>query len=216
MGTLYITGNPDSDRLLNTNGTALLIGMLLDQQVPMEWAFNGAYTLKQRLGHLNPKQIAEMNPESFLAICLEKPAIHRFPKAMAERIQGMCAIIASKYKNKGENIWKDVSSGEELFLRLRELPGFGEEKAQIFIALLGKRFDIQPTGWKKAAGVFSDAHPRTVADITSPETLLKVRAWKKAEKAADRDKQSRPLSAKTASAKKAVKKTGATKKTVKK
>ena len=216
MGTLYITGNPDSDRLLNTNGTALLIGMLLDQQVPMEWAFNGAYTLKQRLGHLNPKQIAEMNPESFLTLCLEKPAIHRFPKAMAERIQGMCAIIATKYKNKGENIWKDVANGEELFLRLRELPGFGEEKAQIFIALLGKRFNIQPQGWKKAAGVFSDAHPRTVADITSPETLLKVRAWKKAEKAADRDKQSRPLSSRTASPKKGVKKTSTTKKTVKK
>ena len=216
MGTLYITGNPDSDRLLNTNGTALLIGMLLDQQVPMEWAFNGAYTLKQRLGHLYPKQIAEMNPESFLALCLEKPAIHRFPKAMAERIQGMCAIIATKYKNKGENIWKDVANGEELFLRLRELPGFGEEKAQIFIALLGKRFNIQPQGWKKAAGVFSDAHPRTVADITSPETLLKVRAWKKAEKAADRDKQSRPLSSRTASPKKGVKKTSTTKKTVKK
>lgn len=202
MGTLYITGNSDSDKLLNSNGTALLIGMLLDQQVPMEWAFNGAYTLKQRLGHLNPRTIGEMEPDEFLAVCLEKPAIHRFPKAMAQRIQGMCAIIGEKYKNKGENIWNDVASGEELFTRLRELPGFGEEKAQIFIALLGKRFDVQPAGWKKAAGVFSDSHPRTVADITSPETLLKVRAWKKAEKAADRDKQSRPMPAKKTAAKK--------------
>lgn len=202
MGTLYITGNSESDKLLNSNGTALLIGMLLDQQVPMEWAFNGAYTLKQRLGHLNPRTIGEMEPDEFLAVCLEKPAIHRFPKAMAQRIQGMCAIIGEKYKNKGENIWNDVASGEELFTRLRELPGFGEEKAQIFIALLGKRFDVQPAGWKKAAGVFSDSHPRTVADITSPETLLKVRAWKKAEKAADRDKQSRPMPAKKTAAKK--------------
>jgi uncharacterized HhH-GPD family protein len=202
MGTLYITGNSDSDKLLNSNGTALLIGMLLDQQVPMEWAFNGAYTLKQRLGHLNPRTIGEMEPDDFLALCLEKPAIHRFPKAMAQRIQGMCTIIGEKYKNKGENIWNDVASGEELFTRLRELPGFGEEKAQIFIALLGKRFDVQPAGWKKAAGVFSDSHPRTVADITSPETLLKVRAWKKAEKAADRDKQSRPMPAKKTAAKK--------------
>ncbi|CAB4661584.1 unannotated protein [freshwater metagenome] len=202
MGTLYITGNSDSDKLLNSNGTALLIGMLLDQQVPMEWAFNGAYTLKQRLGHLNPRTIGEMEPDEFLAVCLEKPAIHRFPKAMAQRIQGMCAIIGEKYKNKGENIWNDVASGDELFTRLRELPGFGEEKAQIFIALLGKRFDVQPAGWKKAAGVFSDSHPRTVADITSPETLLKVRAWKKAEKAADRDKQSRPMPAKKTAAKK--------------
>ena len=202
MGTLYITGNSDSDKLLNSNGTALLIGMLLDQQVPMEWAFNGAYTLKQRLGHLNPRTIGEMEPDDFLALCLEKPAIHRFPKAMAQRIQGMCTIIGEKYKNKGENIWNDVATGEELFTRLRELPGFGEEKAQIFIALLGKRFDVQPAGWKKAAGVFSDSHPRTVADITSPETLLKVRAWKKAEKAADRDKQSRPMPAKKTAAKK--------------
>jgi uncharacterized HhH-GPD family protein len=212
MGTLYITGNSDSDKLLNSNGTALLIGMLLDQQVPMEWAFNGAYTLKQRLGHLNPRTIGEMEPDDFLALCLEKPAIHRFPKAMAQRIQGMCTIIGEKYKNKGENIWNDVASGEELFTRLRELPGFGEEKAQIFIALLGKRFDVQPAGWKKAAGVFSDSHPRTVADITSPETLLKVRAWKKAEKAADRDKQSRPMPAKKTVAKKSAAKKPASKK----
>ncbi len=202
MGTLYITGNPKSDALLNSNGTALMIGMLLDQQVPMEWAFNGAFTLKQRLGHLDPKKIAAMNPDDFLAVCLEKPAIHRFPKAMAQRIQGMCAIIASDYRNKAENIWNNVDDANELFQRLRKLPGYGEEKAQIFIALLAKRFDVQPTGWKKAAGVFSDTNPRTVADITSPETLLKVRAWKKAEKAADRDKQSRPLPAKKTAAKK--------------
>lgn len=202
MGTLYITGNPKSDALLNSNGTALMIGMLLDQQVPMEWAFNGAFTLKQRLGHLDPKKIAAMNPDDFLAVCLEKPAIHRFPKAMAQRIQGMCAIIASDYRNKAENIWNNVDDADELFQRLRKLPGYGEEKAQIFIALLAKRFDVQPTGWKKAAGVFSDTNPRTVADITSPETLLKVRAWKKAEKAADRDKQSRPLPAKKTAAKK--------------
>ena len=213
MGTLYITGNSDSDKLLNSNGTALLIGMLLDQQVPMEWAFNGAYTLKQRLGHLNPRTIGEMEPDVFLALCLEKPAIHRFPKAMAQRIQGMCAIIGEKYKNKGENIWKGVTDANVLFGRLRKLPGYGEEKAQIFIALLAKRFDIAPEGWKEAAGVFSDSNPRTIADITSQETLLKVRAWKKAEKAADRDKQSRPLAPKKTNAKKTTaKKTTAKKK----
>lgn len=196
MGTLYITGNPASDKLLNSNGTALLIGMLLDQQVPMEWAFNGAFTLKQRLGHLDPRRIAAMDPDAFLRVCLEKPAIHRFPKAMAGRIQGMCAVIAEKHGNKGENIWRGVDDAAVLFARLRELPGFGEEKAQIFVALLAKRFDVKPTGWKKAAGVFSDSNPRTVADITSPATLLKVREWKKAEKAADRDKQSRPMAPK--------------------
>lgn len=201
-GTLYITGDPASDALLNSNGTALMIGMLLDQQVPMEWAFNGAYTLKKRLGHLNPRRIAEMDPDEFLAICLEKPAIHRFPKAMAGRIQGLCALLADKYKNKAENIWLGVDDAQVLFERLREFPGFGEEKAQIFIALLAKRFGVRPSGWQKAAGVFSDAQPRTVADITSPETLLKVRAWKKAEKAADRDKQSRPMASKKSTAKK--------------
>ena len=193
MGTLYITGNPESDRLLNSNGTALLIGMLLDQQVPMEWAFNGAWTLKNRLGHLDPRRIAAMDPDEFLAVCTEKPAIHRFPKSMAGRIQGMCAVVAEKHGNKGENIWAGVTDAQVLFARLRELPGFGEEKAQIFVALLAKRFGVKPRGWQKAAGVFSDKEPRTVADITSPETLLKVRAWKKMEKAAERDKQSRPL-----------------------
>lgn len=193
MGSLYITGNPESDAFLNANGTALLIGMLLDQQVPMEWAFNGPWTLKKRLGHLDAKKIAAMDPNEFLTLCLEKPAIHRFPKSMAQRIQGMCAVLAEKYKGKGENMWTDVTDGRVLFERLRELPGFGDEKAQIFIALLGKRFGIAPTGWQKAAGVFSDENPRTVADITSPETLLQVRTWKKAEKAAARDKQSRPL-----------------------
>lgn len=194
-GTLYITGDTRSDALLNSNGTALLIGMLLDQQVPMEWAFNGPHVLKTRLGHLDPRRIADMDPEEFLAVCTEKPAIHRFPKAMARRIQGLCAVLADSYKNKGENMWKGVDDANELFARLRELPGFGEEKAQIFIALLAKRFGVAPEGWKKAAGVFSDSKPRTVADITSKESLLKVRAWKKAEKAADRDKQSRPLPA---------------------
>jgi uncharacterized HhH-GPD family protein len=186
MATLYITGIDKADKLLNSNGNALLIGMLLDQQVPMEWAFTGPHTLKTRLGHLDPKKIADMDPDEFLAVCLEKPAIHRFPKAMAQRIQGVCRVLADKYKGKAENIWRDVDDADELFRRLREFPGYGEEKAQIFVALLAKR-------WKKTAGVFSDSKPRTVADITSPETLLKVRAWKKAEKAADRDKQSRPL-----------------------
>ena len=192
-GTLYITGHAAADKLLNSNGTALMIGMLLDQQVPMEWAFNGAHTLKTRLGHLDPARIAAMDPDDFLAVCLEKPAIHRFPKAMAGRIQGQCALLDERYKGRAENIWRGIDDAQVLFERLREFPGFGEEKAQIFVALLAKRFGIKPKGWQRAAGVFSDANPRTVADITSPATLAKVRAWKKAEKEAERDKQSRPL-----------------------
>jgi len=115
MGTLYITGIPESDALLNANGTALLIGMLLDQQVPMEWAFNGAFTLKNRLGHIDPKKIAAMSPDDFLALCVDKPAIHRFPKAMAQRIHAMCGIIATQYKNKGENIWNDTDDAMVVF-----------------------------------------------------------------------------------------------------
>jgi uncharacterized HhH-GPD family protein len=201
MGTLYITGDTQSDKLLNSNGTALLIGMLLDQQVPMEWAFNGPATLKKRLGHLDPKKIAAMNVDDFVAVCCEKPAVHRFPASMGRRIHELCGIIASQYKNKGENIWVGVTDAKVLTERLRVLPGYGEEKAQIFIALLGKRMGVKPRNWKTEAGVFSDDNPRTVADITSPETLLMVRSWKKAEKAADRDKQSRPLKKATKSAK---------------
>ena len=201
MGTLYITGDEAADKLLNANGTALLIGMLLDQQVPMEWAFNGPATLKKRLGHLDPKKIAAMDVDEFVAVCCEKPAVHRFPAAMGRRIHELCGIIATQYKNKGENMWAGVTDAKELTARLRVLPGFGEEKAQIFIALLGKRMGVKPRNWKTEAGVFSDANPRTVADITSPETLLLVRSWKKAEKAADRDKQSRPLKKATKTAK---------------
>jgi uncharacterized HhH-GPD family protein len=204
MGTLYITGDTAADKLLNSNGTALLIGMLLDQQVPMEWAFSGPATLKKRLGHLDPKKIAAMNVDDFVAVCCEKPAVHRFPAAMGRRIHEMCGIIATEYKNKGENIWAGVTDAKELTSRLRVLPGFGEEKAQIFIALLGKRMGVKPRNWKTEAGVFSAANPRTVADITSPETLLLVRSWKKAEKAADLDKRGNPLKkpAKKASTKK--------------
>jgi len=202
MGTLYITGDTAADKLLNSNGTALLIGMLLDQQVPMEWAFKGPATLKERLGHLDPKKIAAMNVDDFVALCCEKPALHRFPAAMGRRIHELCGIIAAKYANKGENIWLGITDAKELTARLRVLPGYGEEKAQIFIALLGKRMGVKPRNWKTEAGVFSDDNPRTVADITSPETLLLVRSWKKAEKAADRDKQSRPLKTPAKTAKK--------------
>jgi len=196
-GTLYITGDTAADKLLNSNGTALLIGMLLDQQVPMEWAFKGPATIKERLGHLDPKKISLIDVEEFVSMCCEKPAIHRFPASMSRRIHELCCIIARDYKNKGENMWAGVTDAAVLTERLRVLPGFGEEKAQIFIALLGKRMGVVPKNWKTEAGVFSDINPRTVADITSPETLLKVRTWKKAEKAAARDKQSRPLKAKT-------------------
>jgi len=190
--SLYITGIPAGDALLQRDGTALLIGMLLDQQVPMEWAFTGPYTIKQRLGHCDAKKISAMKMEKFVSVCCEKPAIHRFPASMAKRIYEMCEIIAEKYKGKGANIWKDLDDAEELRRRLRELPGYGEEKTEIFIALLGKRFGIRPKGWKIKAGEFSDNQPRSVADIYSAATLLKVRAYKQMQRANDLDKKDRP------------------------
>ena len=190
---LYVTGIVKADRLLQRDGTALLIGMLLDQQVPMEWAFTGPHTLTERFGHLDPRKVAAMDVERFVTRCCEKPAIHRFPASMARRIHELCGIIADQYANKGANIWKDVDDASELYARLRKLPGFGDEKARIFIALLAKRFGIATEGWQKAAKPFGDHRMRTVADIDSLEALLKVRRFKQLEKARDRDKQSRPL-----------------------
>lgn len=188
----YITGITAADALLNRDGTALLIGMLLDQQVPMQWAFTGPHTIHQRLGHIDAKRIAKMDVDDFVSICREKPAVHRFPNSMANRIHAMCTIIATTYKGNGANIWAGVDDAKELSKRLRALPGFGEEKAQIFVALLGKRFGVRPDGWKKVAGAFSDSKPRSVADINSPDALLKVRGYKKTQKVANVDKQDRP------------------------
>ena len=151
-GTLFITGDKQADALLNRDGTALLIGMLLDQQVPMEWAFAGPATLKQRLGHLDAKKIAAMDVEDFVAVCCEKPAIHRFPASMGRRIHELCVLLTDRYGGKGANVWKGVESGDELYRRLRELPGYGEEKSKIFVAILGKRMSVEPTDWRPPQG----------------------------------------------------------------
>lgn len=192
-GTLYITGEADADRLLNTDGLALLVGMLLDQQVPMEWAFKGPATLRDRLGHLDATHIAAMDPEAFVTVCCDKPAIHRFPASMGRRIHELCTALADRYDGRAEAVWTGVTDGAELYRRLRELPGYGEEKSQIFLALLAKRQGVAPAGWREAAGKFGDDVPRSVADIHDVASLGKVREWKKAAKAAKRDKQDRPL-----------------------
>lgn len=192
-GTLYITGDERADALLNTDGTALLIGMLLDQQVPMEWAFTGPSTLHDRLGHLDARRIAAMGPDEFVAVCSAKPAIHRFPGSMGSRIHELCTVLSGEYEGRGEQVWAGVRSGDELYRRLRALPGYGDEKTRIFIALLAKRMGVRPRGWITAAAPFSDRSPRSVADIDSAASLAKVREWKKAAKAAKRDKQDRPL-----------------------
>ena len=192
-GTLYITGDKDADRLLNTNALALLIGMLLDQQVPMEWAFRGPSTLRERLGGLDAKKIAAMDQDDFVSVGCAKPAIHRFPAAMGRRVHELCTFLTAHYGGRADKVWTGVASGAELRARLHDLPGFGEEKAQIFLALLAKRFGIAPEGWEKAAGKFGETTPRSVADIDSPDALARVRDWKKAAKAAKRDKQDRQV-----------------------
>jgi uncharacterized HhH-GPD family protein len=192
-GDLYITGDADADGLLNRDGTALLIGMQLDQQVPMEWAFTGPRTLRQRLGHLDPTAIAALDEEQLVAVCCAKPAIHRFPSVMGRRIHAMCVVLSEGYAGRSERLWTDAISGVELFERLRQLPGYGEEKAQIFVALLAKRFDVRPSGWESAAGVFADDEPRTIADCHDPDSLSRVREWKRNQRQARKDKQGRPL-----------------------
>jgi uncharacterized HhH-GPD family protein len=190
---MYITGDPAADELLNTDGTALLIGMLLDQQVPMEWAFVGPATLLGRLGHLDARRIAAMDRDDFVQVCCAKPAIHRFPASMGRRIHELCTVLTNEFRGSAEHVWLDAPSGAELYQRLRSLPGYGDEKARIFIAILGKRMGVRPDGWQQAAGAFGDDTPRSVADIDSPERLAVVREWKRAAKAARRDKQDRPL-----------------------
>jgi uncharacterized HhH-GPD family protein len=193
VGTLYITGDPDADHFLNTDDFALLTGMLLDQQVPMEWAFRGPSTLRKRLGHLDPVRIAEMPVDELLAAALDKPAIHRFPAVMARRLHELAAFITDHNEGHVERIWTTAGTGAELYRRLNELPGFGDEKARIFVALLAKRKGVCPPGWQEAAGVFADATPRSAADSGSPAALAQVRQWKQAQRAVHKDKQGRPL-----------------------
>lgn len=194
-GTLFITGDPDADALVNTDGTALLIGMLLDQQVPMEVAFRGPATLRARLGHLDAPTIAAMELDDLVGVCCAKPAIHRYCGAMGKRVHALCVVLTEQYAGRGEQVWDGVKSGDELYQRLRQLPGYGDEKSRIFIAILGKRMGVRPRGWKTAAGKFGESIPRSVADSTSPATLAKVREWKRAQRAAKLDKQDRPLAA---------------------
>jgi len=187
--TLPITGNPDADRLLVEDPLALLLGMLLDQQVPMEWAFTGPWTLRQRLGHLDAARIAAMPVEEFVDVCREKPAIHRFPKSMGERAHAVCVHVVEEHDGDAARIWSDGADARTVYQRLRAVPGYGDEKTKIFLAILAKRFGIRPDGWEEAAGAFADDVPRSVADVSSEEALQEVRRWKKAQKAAKKAKQ---------------------------
>ena len=183
-----VTGDPAADELLATDPLALVIGMLLDQQVPMEWAFRGPYRLRERLGGLDAATIASMDAGELEKVFRDKPALHRYPAAMAKRVHALCQHLVERYGGDAARIWDDASTGEELLARVRELPGYGEEKARIFVALLAKRLGVRPPGWEEAAAPFSDAEPRSVADIDSPEALERVRDWKRARKAEGKSK----------------------------
>ncbi|UYP19254.1 Fe-S cluster assembly protein HesB [Rhodococcus sp. Z13] len=184
--TLHLVGDPDADALLAGNPLALLIGMLLDQQVPMETAFAGPKKLADRLGGLDVHRIAEADPDEFVAVCAQQPAVHRFPKSMGQRIQALCAAIVDEYDGDTAALWTSGDpDGKEVLRRLRKLPGFGDQKARIFLALLGKQIGVRPAGWREAAGDYGvEGSRRSVADVVDEQTLREVREFKKSVKAA--------------------------------
>ncbi len=182
---LHIAQDEDADRLLADSPLALLLGMALDQQIPREKAFRGPAVLAERLGGLDAAAIADHPAEAFAAVMAQPPAVHRFPGSMAKRVQDLCRYLVEHHDGRAEAVWEGVEDGEELLERLRALPGFGEQKAKIVLALLGKQRGVQPEGWREAAGPYGEEGAlRSVADVTSPETLLEVRAYKQSVKAA--------------------------------
>jgi uncharacterized HhH-GPD family protein len=183
MTTLHLAQDAEADLLLARDPLALLMGMLLDQQIPMEKAFKGPAVLRDRLGKaLDASDIAAR--DDLAEVFAKPPAIHRFPGSMAGRVQDLCRYLVAHHGGSAENVWKGVKTGDELLARLKALPGFGDQKAKIFVALLGKQMGVQPTGWREAAGHYGDEGSlRSIADVTGPETLLQVRAYKQAVKA---------------------------------
>lgn len=185
MPDLHLTQDPDADRLLSDSPFALLVGMVLDQQVPLERAFAGPAELQRRLGGpLDARTVAAMDPDKLAAVFATRPALHRYPGSMATRVQELSRMVSEHYDGEADRIWKGIDSGAELLARVRALPGFGEQKAKIFVALLGKQMGVTPDGWREVSAPFGDMHShRSVADITDAESLVKVRAFKQEMKA---------------------------------
>jgi uncharacterized HhH-GPD family protein len=183
---LHITGEPAVDQLLSDDAFALLTGMLLDQQVTMESAFAGPEKIRSRIGSIDPARIAEYDPDAFVEVFKERPSVHRFPGSMAARVQALAAAVRDEWGGEASAIWtKDDPNGAEVLARLKALPGFGEQKAKIFLALLGKQCGLDAPGWREAAGHYGEEGSfASVADIVDPESLAKVRATKQAAKAA--------------------------------
>ena len=180
-----ITGDPEADAVLDQHPFGLLVGMLLDQQFPMERAFAGPAKILERFGSLDPARIAAADPEEFTALCSTPPAVHRFPGSMATRVQALAAHVVGAYDGDAERLWREAGTGQELYRRLTALPGFGAQKARIFVALLGKQRGVRPAGWEGAAGEYAEPGCfRSVADVVDPASLERVRATKKERKAA--------------------------------
>jgi uncharacterized HhH-GPD family protein len=182
---LQITGDQSADQLLSSSPLALLIGMVLDQQVPLERAFRSPFDLQERLGGtLDAGAIAHMDPDALIEVFSIRPALHRFPKSMAARVQDVCQVIVDSYDGDAAGIWTSAPDGKTLLGNVKALPGFGDQKARIFVALLGKQLGVQPPGWEKVSAPYSDSGSfRSVADIRSPESLAKVRRFKQEAKA---------------------------------
>lgn len=183
--TLHLTGDDKADALLSSDGNALLVGMVLDQQVTMEKAFAGPAVIATRMdGTFDVATIAAMDEEQFAKICAERPAIHRFPGSMAKRVQAVCRVLVEEYDGDASRLWDSAETGPALKAALAELPGLGDQKASIFTALLGKQCGVQPDGWREAAGPYGeDGVFRSVADVVDEASLLKVRDTKRAAKA---------------------------------
>jgi uncharacterized HhH-GPD family protein len=184
MANLQIAQDPAADELLSTDAFALLTGMLLDQQFPMERAFAGPAKIRDRFGTMDPAAIAAAEPEAFADLCATPPAIHRYGRSMAGRVQALAQVVVDDYDGSAERIWTGATSGADLFARVRALPGFGDQKAKIFTALVAKQLGIKPPGWTKVVGDYGKVGYRSVADVIDPESLQKVREFKKAAKAA--------------------------------
>ena len=181
---LHLTGDDAADKVLTDDPFALLLGMLLDQQYPMEHAFRGPVKVLDRFGTLDPAKIAEADPEEFAALCATPPAVHRFPGSMATRIQAVAREVVDRYDGDTSRVWTGAASGADLVKRVMAFPGFGKQKAQIFTALLAKQLDVRPDGWESAVGDYSLDGYRSVADVVDEGSLAKVRAYKKEKKAA--------------------------------
>ena len=181
---VQIAQDPHADQVLSESPFALLTGMLLDQQYPMEHAFRGPAKILDRFGSLDPATVAGADPEEFAALCATPPAIHRFPGSMAARVQALAAHVVAEYDGHAERLWEEAESGRELMRRLQALPGFGKQKAQIFVALVAKQLDVRPGGWEDAAGAYAERGSyRSVADVVDATSLDKVRSFKKEMKA---------------------------------